>query len=106
MCRPAGRATWNVVTTAYSKSSAVFGRQHPPHAERYAMAEEFGDYLFTLTEYGRRLGLKANACLDVANNKFLARYKAMERLALERGLSLDALDMAAKNALWEEVKKG
>ncbi|WP_029457494.1 nucleoside triphosphate pyrophosphohydrolase [Solidesulfovibrio alcoholivorans] len=70
-----------------------------------AMAEEFGDYLFTLTEYGRRLGLKANACLDVANNKFLTRYKAMERLARERGLSLDALDMAAKNALWEEVKK-
>jgi len=29
------------VTTAYAKSSAVFGRQHPPHAERYAMAEEF-----------------------------------------------------------------
>ena len=36
-----GRAGWNVVTTAYSKSSAVFGRNHPPHAERYAMAEEF-----------------------------------------------------------------
>jgi len=35
-----GRAAWNVVTTAYAKSSAVFGRQHPPHAERYAMAEE------------------------------------------------------------------
>ena len=35
-----GRAGWNVVTTAYSKSAAVFGRQHPPHAERYAMAEE------------------------------------------------------------------
>ncbi len=38
-----GRAGWNVVTTAYAKSSAVFGRQHPPHAERYAMAEEFVD---------------------------------------------------------------
>ena len=37
----AGRAAWNVVTTAYSKSAAVFGRQHPPHAERYAIAEEF-----------------------------------------------------------------
>lgn len=36
-----GRAGWNVVTTAYAKSSAVFGRPHPPHAERYAMAEEF-----------------------------------------------------------------
>jgi FMN-dependent oxidoreductase (nitrilotriacetate monooxygenase family) len=36
-----GRSGWNVVTTAYAKSGAVFGRQHPPHAERYAMAEEF-----------------------------------------------------------------
>jgi FMN-dependent oxidoreductase (nitrilotriacetate monooxygenase family) len=36
-----GRVGWNVVTTAYAKSGAVFGRQHPPHAERYAMAEEF-----------------------------------------------------------------
>jgi N-acetyl-S-(2-succino)cysteine monooxygenase len=36
-----GRAAWNVVTTAYAKSGAVFGRPHPPHAERYAMAEEF-----------------------------------------------------------------
>jgi nucleoside triphosphate diphosphatase len=70
-----------------------------------AMAEEYGDYLFTLTEYGRRLGLKANACLDVANNKFLSRYKRMEELAKARGLELADLDMAAKNALWEEVKK-
>ncbi len=38
-----GRAAWNVVTTAYAKSSAVFGRQHPPHAERYAMAGEFAE---------------------------------------------------------------
>ena len=37
----AGRAAWNVVTTAYDKSAAVFGRQHPPHAERYAISEEF-----------------------------------------------------------------
>jgi N-acetyl-S-(2-succino)cysteine monooxygenase len=36
-----GRAAWNVVTTAYAKSSAVFGRPHPPHAERYEMGEEF-----------------------------------------------------------------
>lgn len=71
-----------------------------------AMAEEYGDYLFTLTEYGRRLGLKANACLDVANNKFLSRYKRMEELAKARGLDLVELDLDAKNALWDEVKKG
>ena len=69
------------------------------------MAEEFGDYLFSLAEYGRRLGLKANACLDGANNKFLTRYRAMEKLARQRGLDLTSLDMTAKNALWEEVKR-
>jgi len=69
-----------------------------------AMAEEFGDYLFSLTEYGRRLGLKANACLDGSVNKFLTRYKAMEKLAAARGLDLDALDLDAKNALWDEIK--
>jgi len=36
-----GRAAWNVVTTSYPKNGAVFGKQHPPHAERYAMADEF-----------------------------------------------------------------
>lgn len=70
-----------------------------------AMAEEYGDYLFTLTEYGRRLGLKANACLDVANNKFLSRYKRMEELAKTRDLDMATLDLDAKNALWDEVKK-
>src|SRR3979409_901689 len=36
-----GRAGRHLVPPASAKASAVFGRQHPPHAERYAMAEEF-----------------------------------------------------------------
>lgn len=58
-----GRAGWNVVTTAYGKSSAVFGRQHPPHAERYAMAEEFVEacrLLWDSWDDGAFIGDKAN----------------------------------------------
>jgi FMN-dependent oxidoreductase (nitrilotriacetate monooxygenase family) len=36
-----GRAAWNAVTTANATSAANFGRSHPDHAERYAIAEEF-----------------------------------------------------------------
>ncbi|HEY4251543.1 MAG TPA: LLM class flavin-dependent oxidoreductase [Roseomonas sp.] len=36
-----GRAAWNVVTTSYPKNGAVFGREHPSHADRYAIAGEF-----------------------------------------------------------------
>jgi FMN-dependent oxidoreductase (nitrilotriacetate monooxygenase family) len=36
-----GRAAWNAVTTANAVSAANFGRTHPDHGERYAIAEEF-----------------------------------------------------------------
>lgn len=37
-----GRAAWNAVTTS-GNAGKNFGRQHPPHAERYEVAEEFVD---------------------------------------------------------------
>jgi FMN-dependent oxidoreductase (nitrilotriacetate monooxygenase family) len=36
-----GRAAWNAVTTANAVTAANFGRVHPDHDERYAIAEEF-----------------------------------------------------------------
>ncbi|MEN0077049.1 MAG: LLM class flavin-dependent oxidoreductase [Paracraurococcus sp.] len=38
-----GRAAWNAVTTSGGKAAGNFGRQHPPHAQRYEVAEEFID---------------------------------------------------------------
>lgn len=73
--------------------------------DKNAMERKFGDYLFTLVELGRRYGIKANSALDFANQKFLHRFARMEELAEERGLNLDDLDLDAKNALWDEVKK-
>jgi len=66
--------------------------------------EEYGDYLFTLVEFGRRLGLKANAALEGANRKFLERFQAMESLARERGLDVTDFHLKDWDALWNEVK--
>ncbi len=71
-------------------------------AER--MEEEYGDALFTLVELGRRKGIKANAALDSANLKFLARFRRMEELARERGQEFPELSPAEMNRLWDEVK--
>lgn len=71
-------------------------------AER--MEEEFGDVLFTMVELGRRKGIKANAALDAANLKFLARYARMEELAAMRGLDLLEMGLEDKNRLWDEAK--
>ena len=39
----AGRAAWNAVTSSNPDAAGNFGRQHPPHAQRYQVAEEFVD---------------------------------------------------------------
>lgn len=75
-------------------------------ADPGAMEQEFGDYLFTLAEMGRRHGIKANAALDLANQRFLRRFRAMEALAKERGQDIAELSLDAQNALWDAVKEG
>lgn len=69
------------------------------------MEEEYGDYLFTLVEQGRRLGLKANPALDAANRKFLRRFALMEDMAGQEGRELRDLDFDQMNALWDRAKK-
>ena len=67
--------------------------------------EEFGDLLFSLVEFGRRRGIKANAALHLANLKFIDRFQAMLDMAGRKGLDWSLLSMEEKDALWEEVKK-
>jgi nucleoside triphosphate diphosphatase len=67
--------------------------------------EELGDYLFTLAEYSRRHSIKPSSALELANMKFLRRFRRMEELAGELGSPLDELSFDEKNALWDQAKK-
>ena len=67
--------------------------------------EEFGDIFFTLVNIARRMGIDPEASLRQSNQKFYARFSTMERLCLERGLTLSKLSFNEQNALWDEVKQ-
>ncbi|NDV25124.1 nucleoside triphosphate pyrophosphohydrolase [Desulfovibrio sp. JC010] len=73
--------------------------------DQEAINEEFGDYLFTLIELGRRKGIKANTALDITNNKFLERFAKMEDLAKAQGKDISEMNLIEQNELWEQVKK-
>lgn len=68
--------------------------------------EEFGDLLFTLAQYSRKLGFNAEQALSYANNKFTKRFKQLEGIARERfpGRSLSDLGSEKLEEIWGEVK--
>ena len=66
------------------------------------IAEEFGDLLFAVVNWARHSGIDAESALRAANAKFEARFQAMEAIA---GAAFNALDLEAKEALWQRVKR-
>lgn len=71
-----------------------------------ALFEEVGDLLFAAANLARKLDVDAEAALRAANAKFERRFRGMEALAAARGIAFDSLDLAAQEALWQEVKRG
>ncbi|MDO5483936.1 MAG: nucleoside triphosphate pyrophosphohydrolase [Desulfovibrionaceae bacterium] len=69
-----------------------------------AQKHELGDLLFSITELGRRKGIKANEALDFATRRFLRRFARMEALARERGQDFPSLSLDDKDELWNEAK--
>ena len=68
------------------------------------VAEELGDLLFALVNWGRHLHVDAEEALRAANTKFERRFTCMEALAAQRGLELESLAAAEWDALWREAK--
>jgi tetrapyrrole methylase family protein / MazG family protein len=65
---------------------------------------ELGDTLFALVNLARWMKLDPEEALRAANHRWVARYRRVESLAAERGLDLDAMPLAEKDVLWDEVK--
>ncbi len=66
------------------------------------LEEEFGDLLFAVVNWARHRGVDAEAALRNANLKFERRFRGMEEIA---GEGFSALDLEAKEALWQDVKR-
>jgi tetrapyrrole methylase family protein / MazG family protein len=71
-----------------------------------ARLHELGDLLFALVNLARWMKLDPEEALRSANRRWIERYGRVEAVAAARGVTLDDLDMAGKDELWNEVKQG
>lgn len=76
-----------------------------PVADNHAaLEEEIGDLLFVAANLARHAKVDPGAALRRANLKFERRFRAMEALATAQGQDFAGLDLAAQEALWQQVK--
>ena len=63
---------------------------------------EVGDFLFSVVNLARKLGVEPEAALRQANSKFTRRFNAVEDQA---GSNLEALSLDEMEALWQAAKR-
>jgi nucleoside triphosphate diphosphatase len=66
--------------------------------------EEMGDLLFAIANLARKLGIEPESALRKANEKFSARFEALEQGFEARGRSLHDATLDEMEAEWQRVK--
>jgi len=72
--------------------------------KREAIEDEIGDVLFAVVNLARKLEIDPRAALEKANDKFQRRFRAVKRLAAERGIEMGGATLEQLDRLWDEVK--
>ena len=68
------------------------------------VAEEFGDVLFALVNFGRHLGIDPENALRRTNDKFRHRFHYIETSLVHEGRSLEDASLDDMEALWQAAK--
>lgn len=66
--------------------------------------DEMGDFLFALVNLSRFLELDPEDALQLANGKFMRRFKGIEAEARRRGRDIHGMSLAEMDELWELMK--
>ena len=66
--------------------------------------EEMGDLLFSIANLARKLGIEPESALRMANEKFCARFEAMERRFEDEGRGVSDASLEELEGAWEAVK--
>ena len=65
---------------------------------------EFGDLLFSLTNYARFINVNPEDALERTNKRFMKRFQIMEGLVKDDNLKLEEMSLNEMDRYWEKAK--
>lgn len=68
--------------------------------------EEIGDLLFAIVNLARLLRVEPEEALRKANEKFIRRFREMERRVKSQGRDLRDLSLEEMDRIWDQIKEG
>ena len=95
---------WPSVDGAFDKVSEELCELKAAVQSGTNVEEELGDLLFSVVNVSRFLKQNPEHALDLANEKFISRFHAMEQLAAQAGHALQDLSLSEMDAFWEKAK--
>lgn len=69
------------------------------------VADEYGDFLFSVVNAGRFLNLQAEDALRMTNNKFKERFQYIEEQLRANGKSFSEVSLEQMEQYWQQAKK-
>lgn len=69
------------------------------------IGEELGDLLFSCVNVARFVSVDSEEALTASTNKFISRFKIVEQLAVEEGISMKDSSLDELDRLWDRAKQ-
>ena len=73
--------------------------------DRQSIADETGDLLFAVVNLARKCNLDAESTLQMATEKFIARFNRLENELQAQGKQLGDVDLVELDAIWNRIKQ-
>jgi XTP/dITP diphosphohydrolase len=73
--------------------------------DKNRIESEFGDLLFSLTNYSRFIDVNPEDALERTNKRFIKRFQIMEKLIKKENISLDQMNLEQMDVYWEQAKE-
>lgn len=95
---------WPTIDGAIDKVSEELAELKEAIAAQSNMQEELGDLLFSSVNVARFLSCDPEESLQAACDKFAARFRLVESMAIQSGQHMESLSLGELDALWEQAK--